>query len=47
MALKNAAIVFSAKYEDIDKIIDQFAKMFDVNIIHVETSYSKLQIDKI
>ena len=44
MALKNGAIIFSANPKEIDDIIDQFSKIFDVELIHCETSYSKLWV---
>jgi hypothetical protein len=44
MAVKNGAIVFSANHKQIDTIIDQFSKMFDIELIHCETSYSKLWV---
>ena len=44
MALKNGAIIFSANPREIDDIIDQFSKIFDVELIHCETSYSKLWV---
>jgi len=46
MVLKNAAIVFSTHPKKMDSVIDQFTKNFDVEIIHIETSYSKLWITK-
>ena len=44
MVKKNGAIVFSADPIDMDSIIDQFSKIFDAEIIHCQTSYSKLWI---
>ena len=44
MAVKNGAIVFSADHKEIDNIVDQFVKTFKIELIHCETSYSKLWI---
>jgi len=44
MAVKNCAIVFAAPITEIDSIIDNFSKIKNVDIIHCETSYSKLWI---
>ena len=41
-----AGMIFSAEYDQIDDIITKIQQRFDIQVLHVETTYQKLWVTK-
>lgn len=46
MVKKAVAIVFLVESTEADNVVDQIQQQFDIELLHVESSYDKLWITK-
>lgn len=41
-----AGMIFSAEYDEIDSILTEIQKQFNIKVLHAETTYQKLWVTK-